>query len=216
MAILLAILAICSGTYSQYVIVYDGDSITYGSGARDYEDYPSQLMDLLGAHFRYDWFNEAVPGETTEDIISGGAAVDLLYDSNAPSNIVCVMGGTNNGNGADTCYISADSIYANLVTYCTARQSQGFKVIILTLLPCGRDNWINYGWEAKRDSVNTELRSNYATFADALCDVGASPLIGDSLDAYNTTYFDSDRVHLNATGYGVMADSVIKYVEALI
>jgi lysophospholipase L1-like esterase len=44
-------------------IICFGDSITYGQGARDGEDYPSRLREMVGR----DVINAGIPAETTED-----------------------------------------------------------------------------------------------------------------------------------------------------
>ena len=44
-------------------IICFGDSITYGQGARDGEDYPSRLREMV----ERDVINAGIPGETTEE-----------------------------------------------------------------------------------------------------------------------------------------------------
>lgn len=213
-------------------LVFDGNSLTnygapcfpgesYGSG----DKYPTQLAALSpwnsnGATVT----NRATSGQTTAQMISGGACdmngsgtrgsasseIDVLLGSN--ENIIVVWEGTNdlyfNGNTTDA--------YNRLVTYCQDRQTAGWRVVILTILyrsfggntPAGDSNAVYNG---KIDTVNASIRSNWATFADAICDVAANANLDDPTDA---TYF-FDGTHLTGTGRGLIASLVSSTILGL-
>jgi lysophospholipase L1-like esterase len=63
-------------------------------------------------------------------------------------------------------------------------------------------------YEATRSTYNGLIRANWRQFADVLVDVAADPNIGVAGANSNTTYFDPDAIHLNNTGYAIVATLV--------
>lgn len=201
-------------------VVCDGDSLTDGATLIDH-DYPQQIMDTLGTD--YSLANMGIGGQTISDMDSDSTTdIDPLYSSLHPCNVLVAWCGTND------IYFNTDAatVESRLQTYCAARQSAGFKVAVCTLTPrndfpgtstlpgpTGPD--MSSQHEAIRADVNAWLRLNYASFADALIDLGADSRIGDKGDEDSTTYYSADKVHLNATGLGVVAELVEPVVVQL-
>ncbi len=96
---------------------------------------------------------------------------------------------------------SAATAYANYVAYCQARQAAGFTVVAFTCVPRGADA----DFETRRQATNALIRTNYATFATRLCDVGADATIGVPGAQNNATYY-ADTTHLNDAGYAIVAE----------
>lgn len=179
--------------------------------------YPSQVAALLGAPL--DWRNVAIGGTDVSQMISRAATrVDPLYRT-APQTkpqIVILWGGTNNLSNATT-------TYNNIKSYCTARQTVGWKCVILTILPRTQAG-ISPSFETLRQSVNASLRADFptatgesniwtgASYADYLVDIGSDSTIGDTGDELNTTYY-LDKVHLTSAGYAIIADYVKKAIQ---
>ena len=191
--------------YKLRQVIFDGNSLTIGTGATAYTtDYPTQCAALLGTN--YAAINFGVAGQTTPQMTADAVAqVDPLY-STPFSKILVAWEGTNDIviGGAD-----AATAYANLVTYCQARRAAGYKVIIVTVIKRGP---AGAGFETTRNTLNANIVANWATFADGLADVGAAAQLQNSAD---TTYYNADGIHLNATGYGVVAAIVKTAVEAI-
>lgn len=208
-------------------LVFDGNSWTdygapcfpgesYGTGAK----YPAQLLALSpwatnGAIITY----RATSGQTTAQMIAGGACamdgsgtrtaastyVDGQLSGTRPNILVAWEIGNDlyfNGNTTDA--------YDRIVSYCQARRTAGWKVVVGTALyrqfgsgptPAG-DTWSAYN--AKIDTVNNLVRANWTDFADAIADIGAR---SEFADPTNTTYF-WDGVHPNGTGRGIVASVV--------
>ena len=95
-------------------------------------------------------------------------------------------------------------------TYCLARKATGWKIVVCTMLP--RQYTTSSANETVRQTLNTWVRANYASFADVLCDVGNDPNIGQAQQDANTTYFSADRIHCTPAGYGIVSN----YVNAAI
>jgi lysophospholipase L1-like esterase len=128
--------------------------------------------------------------------------------------IVVIWGGTNDM--ALNPLATPAQTYANLQAYvAAARLVPGVdKVIVLTALP--RTSGDNGNFETDRQAFNTLVRNGWASFADALVDVGNDANIGQAGDNLDTTYYDGDAVHLNNTGYGVVGAAVAAAVASFL
>ena len=185
------------------LVACDGNSMTLGSGQTP---YPTQLAALLGPAYTVD--NFGIGGQTTPQMITGAPTeIDPLYSANNTDNIVVCWEGTN-----DIVVNSASAVtaYNNLVTYCQARRTAGFKVVILTILP-RNSGGAQPTFDADRLAANASIVANWATFADALADVAADSRIGNAPP--NGTYF-TDGTHLNSAGYAIVASIVDTAITA--
>lgn len=186
-------------------IVFEGDSITTGAASAGpastavlhIENYPRLASDgIAGATVT----NVAVGGQTVLAMSAAAATqVDPLINTGR-LNIVAFLGGTNDiYNGAAT----PATAYNRVVAYCTARRAAGWKVVVGTILP--RDPAAaGAGFEADRQTLNTSIRTNWATFADAIADIGADPTIGAAGAQTNTAYY-ADLHHPTTLGYEIIA-----------
>ena len=187
-------------------VICDGDSMTYGSYASDwYHSYPNQLRTINPS---ISVLNLGVGGQRIDTMLTNApTVVDPLYMSTGVSkSIVICWGGSNDlavFGRSDT------DVYNDIASYCSGRQTTGFKVIVLTILP--RTD-CTAGEETYRQSVNTSIRANWATFADALVDVAADTRLDDFNDA---TYFYTDKIHLTDAGYAVVASLINTAILAL-
>lgn len=188
-------------------IVFQGNSLTSGQGATP-NYYPKKTFEYLKAtelstedtYFRY--LVNALAGRTTPQCITEFNTTDkYLIDKGVPTNIYVPWEVTNDLNAG----VSATDAYNNYVTLCNFGKSRGYKVIAVTVLPRISGN---PSFETDRQTVNANIVANYLTFAHGLADVGNDPDIGQAGDNSDTTYYDVDEVHLNATGY----DVVVEYV----
>lgn len=142
----------------------------------------------------------AVSGTTTSQFISRAATgIDAAYSSDFGTRQVCVVfGGVNDGRAG----VSAATIWANLQTYCTARRARGYKVLLCTEIDAQDANANANNWHSTvYPALNTLIRAGYASVADDLADLGADSRLQD---ATNTTYFNADKLHPNATGSAVI------------
>lgn len=186
-------------------IVFEGDSLTVGTGSTASNDYPSVVMTSFSGRTKY---NVATSGHATTDVISSLTTDVILKRHYHGLNYACIWIGTNDLEAGTT----AATTYANIVSICQSCQAAGFRVVVLTLLP--RNATDQTAFDAARASVNTSLRANWATFANALADVAADSRIGDDGDWSDGTYF-SDSVHLTDAGYAIVAGVVVTALTAL-
>lgn len=136
--------------------------------------------------------------------------IDPNYRSDFSKNIVAAWGGTN-----DIYFgASASTAWSRYQTYLAARRAAGWKTIAFTALP--RSNAGTPGdFETSRQTFNTSVRNGLGTDYDALADVAADTRIGDAGDETDTTYYSGDKVHLNTTGYGIVAGVVNTAMNSL-
>jgi lysophospholipase L1-like esterase len=180
-------------------IICDGNSLTIGQGGTP---YPTQLAGLApfstnGAAFS----NIGVGGQTTPDMAADyDSQVVALYNAGKQNNIYVCWEGINH------LYYNATTTqaYEAIRDLCLRARMTGFYVVVGTLTPRSNSG-TPADFETKRQEVNTLLRSNWRTFAGELADFAADARIGDAGDELDTTYYTSDKVHLNTTGYGVVA-----------
>jgi len=188
-----------------YNFVCDGNSLTEGSGSTEGNTYPKQLYDKFlsdhPANIIYTSFG--VSGQTlTEMEEDATTQIDTLLSSNY--RILVAWGGVNDFRREPE--TTKETIYARYVTYCTNRKTAGWKVFALTMLP--QSSYNRVGFDAERLWFNNQVRTHLSTMVDGIIDVAGDARIGDSGDESDVTYYTSDKIHLNNTGYGIIASLV--------
>ena len=182
-------------------ILFDGDSLTAGSGATD--PYPSQVMRGLPGTIK--WRNLGKGGRRVEDMLkTADARVDPLFDPRVGRNVVVIWGGSNDLALMDH---EPSVVYQNIRSYCMGREHRGFAVLVLTLLP--RSDRFGKGFEVRREAVNRMLRAHWPEFANGLVDVAADPHIGPAGAERDHHYYVPGHVHLNNQGLAVVAGHVV-------
>jgi lysophospholipase L1-like esterase len=144
----------------------------------------------------------AVGGRTVATMITQDPTTLDPYCTGGNAYAFC-WGGTND------LYFGATGaeLIALAQTWLTARKSAGWKVVSFTMTP--RSNGPTPAtFEEHRQTFNTWLRANWATYAHAIVDLGADARIGDDGDETDLTYYNADRVHMSDAGYAVVAELV--------
>jgi lysophospholipase L1-like esterase len=194
-----------SGKTDEQMIVCDGDSLTFGLRSTGGLTYPAQLETLYGATVART-LNYGVSGQTLVAMQSDAVAQIDRYAKrlDAVKPTLVAWGGTNDINtGAD----SATAL-VSLATYCSGRKSAGFRVVVCTMIARGS---FDATQNTYRDEFNASVRTNYLDYADDLCDLALDARLANVAD---TAYFDADTVHLNNTGYGVVAELVKAIIDS--
>ena len=97
-------------------IICFGDSLTFGTGATQGMDYPSQLSNMISRPV----LNKGVPGDTTER-----ALTRLEQDILQPQIVLITLGGNDLKNG-----VPKETAFQNLKIIVESIQAQGALVII--------------------------------------------------------------------------------------
>lgn len=183
-----------------------GDSLTFGAGVPASQAWPVVAATITGAKFGT-YRNRGVSGFTVAQVNSAAAsdgtdhfAIDQSYDR----TIETVWCGTNDiANGRTDAQVIAD-----LTTLITNRRNAAIggpplKVIVGTTISRGiavsPSPWTNQ-METYRLSVNNTLRTPANVGADLCADI-ADSVLGPTNAWQNTTYYQSDEIHLTQVGY---------------
>jgi lysophospholipase L1-like esterase len=186
---------------------FEGDSQTQGANilaGDDQDTYPARLFASL-AEDRIAIRNNATSGATWATLESRSATVDGCISSKG-KNILCVWCGTNEAGAND-----APASVAAATSYLADRAAAGWDLVVLTAMD--RTDASNEPW---RTAYNSALRALCTDEGYHLADIAASPLIGGAGDYADTTYFQVDGIHLNATGRGVAAAIVHDVLSPLV
>jgi lysophospholipase L1-like esterase len=193
------------GTLDRRILMMDGDSITAGTGASPSSNSWAELLKAELGSTRWFIINQAASGQTVADRTAGGGPSEWMRKSAATveflpalrtqgKNILIAWGGTN-----DLFYgASAVSAFDQYKAYCQDARSAGYLVIASTMLD---RNTAGGSWtRAAMTTFNTSVRSDWATFADALVD----PITADSrFDDYTSALF-ADGVHPSNAGHALL------------
>lgn len=129
-------------------------------------------------------------------------------------NTLVFMCGTNDleaatPTDAPTATATASSIFSQIRAYCAARRSEGWKVVVMTIMARNHGTWREYA----RGLINDSIRANWPSFADDFYDMGADPLVGVAGWYNDLTYALNDGAHPNAAGNDVIAANVFTKVQ---
>ncbi|WP_448742148.1 SGNH/GDSL hydrolase family protein [Agrobacterium sp. 16-2014-1-2a] len=108
---------------------------------------------------------------------------------------------------------SDTTIYNAIVAYCTWLRGLGVKVIVSTINTQVVDATYTAQAETYRLSINSQIRANWATFADDMVDYANIPELADP---NNTTYFASDKLHQTANAYQLKSAILAPKIAALL
>lgn len=187
-------------------VVWEGDSRTTGTGATNSAyHYPSQAVRKLTGVWSAS--NVGTGGNTVATMITQiSAEVAPLFSATNSKNIAVLWGGVNDNTDATT-------MHNRISSWCSTVRALGFKVVVCTEIDAQSAAHLASGWHATNyPALNTLIRANWTSYADAIADLGAN---ANLQDATNVTYFNADLVHLTNAGYGVVAGVVAPVVAAL-
>lgn len=157
-------------------IVAFGDSLTFGTGATDGKDYPSQLSQMISRPV----INAGVPGDTTASALKRLEKDVLAY---SPDIVLITLGGNDLKNG-----IRADTAFENLKMIVNMIQNQGARVIVGGLSIPFRDRGFGRGFKKLADDTGAKLIPNILEGI-----MGNRKLM-------------SDPIHPNDAGYKILAE----------
>lgn len=160
------------------VVLAFGDSLTHGTGARDYQSYPAVLAKRTGRRV----INAGVPGEETD---KGLRRLAGLLDKYRPELLILCHGGNDILRKRDAAVTEA-----NLREMIRMSRERDIPVVMIAVP--------NFG-------IFLSSAEFYADIADDLA-VPIDDDILATLLADN--HYKSDHVHPNAAGYARLADAV--------
>ena len=168
---------------SDAVILAFGDSLTYGTGAREDQSYPAQLETIVGRQV----INAGVPGEVTA---TGRNRLSEQLDQHQPALLVLCHGGNDMLRRQDR----AQTV-ANLKAMIDEARHRNIAVVLLSVPQLG---------------LLIDPAPFYSEIAAAYKIPCENEIISDILA---TRGLKSDTIHPNAAGYKMLAESIAKLLH---
>ncbi|MGD8560668.1 MAG: arylesterase, partial [Gammaproteobacteria bacterium] len=154
------------------VVVAFGDSLTYGTGAKDHESYPHQLAKLIDREV----INEGVPGELSGE---GRQRLPNVLDEHQPELLILCHGGNDLLRKKNP-----ESIVNNLKSMIGEAKRRGIQVLLIAV------------------PEPALFFMEPASFYIAVAQSENIPLLQNTLrDIENDDGLKSDAIHPNAAGY---------------
>ena len=165
---------------------FTGDSRTFGTGGTAWPTLMQPLMPTVA-----DYRNLSFGGATTAAIAALSPATDALYYPTGRRQLLFNWSGINDN------ALSAADAFTGIANYCSARRAVGWTMVQGTIpVAVSRDTFAN--------ALNVLLKANPSAYCDLLVDVAADAHFSGT--AYtDTTYYNADQLHLNTTGYQLVA-----------
>ena len=91
----------------------------------------------------------------------------------------------------------------NLKAYCSLAKTYCKKVYILTCIPDDSGRYL----DADRLTLNSLILAD-TSFCDGIIDICALPEFDALADASNTTYYQTDKLHLTLAGFNLVGDTI--------
>ena len=161
-----------------------GDSLTEGRGVSPAQSYPSVLASLSG----HPVINGGVSGELSQ---AGRARLPALLAEHRPALVILLEGGNDMLRGSGEV-----ALKANLAAMIEAVQGSGAQVLLVAV---------------PRKSLFADGAPLYGELAEQYGLVLDNDSLGELL---RTPGLKSDAVHLNAQGYGALAERLHRLLQA--
>jgi lysophospholipase L1-like esterase len=169
---------------SDAVIVAFGDSLTYGTGARDHEAYPAQLSQLI----QREVINEGIPGELSHD---GLKRLPAVLEEHQPELLILCHGGNDLLRRKNP-----QSIASNLSAMIREAKQRGIQVVLVGV--------------PEPALFLLEAAPFYANIAS----VENIPVEGKILpEIESDNSLKSDTIHPNAAGYRRFAEALAQLLK---
>lgn len=187
-------------------IITDGNSLTAPTSI----SYPEQMMSLLAGK---------MPGASLSNIGVGAQNTTTMNaDRESQVHPLIVDGQTiivpwEISNHIYTLGATAREAVDEMWVYCDAVRALGAKVVMATPTPRSIAATPVY-FESRRQEACTLMRNEWRSHADAFVDIALDSRIGLPGCEEDETYYSGDLVHMNGTGYGVVAELMLPGVLA--
>lgn len=166
------------------VIVAFGDSLTYGTGAKDHEAYPAQLSQLI----QREVINEGIPGELSDD---GLKRLPAVLEEHQPELLILCHGGNDLLRKKQP-----QTIAANLTAMIKEARKRGVQVVLV-----GVPEPALFLLEAAPFYANIANQEN----------IPVERTILPEIESDNS--LKSDTIHPNAAGYRKFAEALAQLLK---
>jgi lysophospholipase L1-like esterase len=188
-------------------VVTFGDSVAAGQAGALGRNTVNQSIPSISIPMRE--YNLATSGSSVGPASTNAAALakvtpnlQRIYNSSLRNFVVVLSSGANDIVSGRT----PGQILGDIASFFQQAAAFGpnVKRVVCTIIPNGAFLPVPSVSDTERQTVNTMIRAQWPSFADALCDHAANPIMGDGVDLTDTTLF-SDTIHCTALGYSYLA-----------
>ncbi|MDP1659310.1 MAG: arylesterase [Methylotenera sp.] len=194
--LLIFILASCSSEKHQAIpkgatVVILGDSLSYGTGASEGEDYPNLLAKTTG----WQIINAGIPGNTSAD---GLERLPRLLTAHRPKLLVVALGGND-----FLQRLPSSETTANLKAILEQAKTQGITAVLVAVPEL------------------SPLKAAVGSLSDhplykKIAEETATPLVKNVFsEVLSDNSLKADQVHPNASGYGVVSGQMFEALKKL-
>lgn len=177
------------------LVVWDGDSITQGTGSILGRNVVRYARGLFASNVKL--MNIGLAGITLQTIVATPNRIDNANQEGYANQVVIQNAMTNDLAGGRT----AAQMYADLQTWAGQVRAKGFKACVTTMTP---RNDMSGPTLAIYNDVTAQVRAGWPSFADALSDRQADPTVGTIASSSDTTYYN-DGLHPTSLCYSILA-----------
>lgn len=181
-------------------LVFEGDSITYGYPVTDQKSFANIYGGTANLAVSSSTIEGAAPSLTDR-----AATLDALIDPDR-RNVLVVM------TGNDMILDTAATMLTRMATYLDLRRAAGWYVIIWTVLPRSAGGG-GAGFNPRRNTANTTLRTWVGTHCDAIVDFDLMPMGPDAAASDTSLY--SDGIHPTLAGHRLLFDYIRTSLDAI-
>jgi acyl-CoA hydrolase len=168
-----------------------GDSLSYGTGANEGEDYPSLLAKTTG----WEIINAGIPGNTSAE---GLERLPRLLEQQKPELLIVELGGNDLLR-----QLPQSNTIANLKAILSLSKAQGVPTILVAIPEVS----------ALRAAVGN--LTDHPLYEDVAKET-ATPLIEDVFsEVLSDNALKSDQIHPNANGYGVVSNKIFEALKQM-
>jgi len=198
LCILFAVLVVACGRQEKYAampkdatVLVLGDSLSFGMGAKEGEDYPTLLAQTTG----WKMINAGVPGNTSA---GGLERLPHLLTEHQPQLLIVELGGN------DFLHqLPPDQTEANLNAILSLAKAQRIQTILVAIPELN----------ALRAAVGN--LADHAMY-ERIAKETATPLIADVFsDVLSDRALKADQIHPNATGYSKVSEKLYQSLKEL-
>lgn len=198
LCILFVLLAVACSKQAKYAVVPKdaivlvlGDSLSFGTGAKEGENYPTLLAQTTG----WKMINAGVPGNTSA---GGLERLPLLLKEHQPLLLIVELGGNDFLHQLPT-----DQTEANLKAILALAKAQHIQTILVAIPELNA---------LKAAIGNLADHAMYERIAKET----ATPLIADVFsDVLSDRALKADQIHPNATGYSKVSEKLYESLKEL-
>ena len=178
------------------VLVFDGDSISLGVGAKRGFTLADQTLPLLPSGIAH--HVTAVGGRQIKECLSlFEANIEPIYRQQAEHNVIFLNAGDNDIAWGS----SAEEAYDAIKAYVELAHRQGWHVVLSTKLQ-------RYDWPETARSIVTKLNDlilENTAKAGGVADFQSDPTMNGDLVRLDRMYYTVDQIHPADAGYTILA-----------